>query len=34
MTITISIPVMRPNITLSRPKHFPKPYPSCPKQYP
>ncbi len=33
MTIAISIPVMRPNITTSRPKHFPS-YPSCPKHRP
>ena len=34
MTIAISIPITRPMTIISRPKHFPKPYPSCPKYYP
>ena len=34
MTIAISIPITRPITIISRPKHFPKPYPSCPKYYP
>ena len=34
MTIAISIQITRPITIISRPKLYPKQYPSCPKHYP